>query len=65
MSEQMKKWGREGASAASQEHGQDARYNKRMKNEAVPILMDFYKSKSREEIIKIINDGMGKYNNIR
>lgn len=65
MSKQMKEWN---VNPAQQEHGEDARYLKRMLNEAVPILREFYSSKGTprtdSQIIKQINWGMGKYNHI-
>ena len=65
LSPEMRAWN---VSPAQQEHGQDARHNKRMLNEAVPILKKYYSSigvpRTNAQIIKQINSGMGHYNNI-
>ena len=63
MSPELKNWN---ASLADQEHLQDARYNNRMKNDAIPILQQYYGSKkTRNQIIDLINSGMGKYSKIK
>ena len=66
MSTGMRMWK---ASRAMQEHGEDARVNKRMMNETVPILRQYYNStkspRTDSQIIKLINSGMGMYNHLR
>ena len=66
MSIGMRSWN---ASRAMQEHGEDARVNKRMMKEAVPILRQYYNSikspRTDFQIIEFINSGMGEYNHLR
>ena len=60
---ELKNWN---TSLANQEHLQDSRHNNRMKNDAIPILQQYYGNiKTRNQIIDLINSGMGKYSKVK